>query len=106
MRKFPLPYNANTMVGKLKLMFQGTIILSKTDRPCKFNSGHKKTAPPRECSTEVKGVGRNRTDDEAFAEPCLTTWLPRRINILKFRIICAWVMQDYFIKKESKLLQA
>ena len=24
------------------------------------------------------GVGRNRTDDEAFAEPCLTTWLPRR----------------------------
>ena len=24
------------------------------------------------------GEGRNRTDDAAFAEPCLTTWLPRR----------------------------
>ena len=24
------------------------------------------------------GVGRNRTDGQAFAEPCLTTWLPRR----------------------------
>ena len=23
------------------------------------------------------GEGRNRTDDAAFAEPCLTTWLPR-----------------------------
>lgn len=27
---------------------------------------------------KAKGVDRNRTDDEAFAEPCLTTWLPRR----------------------------
>ncbi len=25
----------------------------------------------------IGGEGRNRTDDAAFAEPCLTTWLPR-----------------------------
>ena len=28
-----------------------------------------------------KGVDRNRTDGEAFAEPCLTTWLPRRNKV-------------------------
>lgn len=26
----------------------------------------------------IGGVSRNRTDDAAFAEPCLATWLPRR----------------------------
>ena len=26
---------------------------------------------------EDGGEGRNRTGDRAFAEPCLTTWLPR-----------------------------
>src|SRR5476651_2478264 len=43
----------------------------------------------------IGGEGRNRTDDAAFAEPCLTTWLPRhrddevkfvsRANQVKFR---------------------
>ena len=28
------------------------------------------------------GEGRNRTDDEAFAEPCLTTWLPRHGELI------------------------
>lgn len=36
---------------------------------------NKKTRPEK-----IGGVGRNRTDDEAFAEPCLTTWLPRPIK--------------------------
>jgi hypothetical protein len=26
---------------------------------------------------EVGGAERNRTADEGFADPCLTTWLPR-----------------------------
>ena len=26
---------------------------------------------------KIGGEGRNRTGDRAFAEPCLTTWLPR-----------------------------
>lgn len=26
----------------------------------------------------LRGMGGNRTHGEAFAEPCLTTWLPRR----------------------------
>ncbi len=30
---------------------------------------------PRE--SKIGGEGRNRTGDRAFAEPCLTTWLPR-----------------------------
>jgi hypothetical protein len=27
---------------------------------------------------KIGGEDRNRTGDRAFAEPCLTTWLPRR----------------------------
>ena len=36
----------------------------------------------------VGGGSRNRTDDEAFAEPCLTTWLPRRERAHKLNSFC------------------
>jgi hypothetical protein len=32
-----------------------------------------------------RGAGRNRTADKGFADPCLTTWRPRRsVKIIAF----------------------
>ena len=39
-----------------------------------------------------RGDGRNRTDDEGFADPCLTTWLRRLIAYDKQATVHAVVL--------------
>lgn len=42
----------------------------------------------------LRGMGGNRTHGEAFAEPCLTTWLPRRnLKFIKQSYIVSLIKQ-------------
>lgn len=57
----------------------------------------------------LRGMGGNRTHGEAFAEPCLTTWLPRRnLKFIKQSYIVSLIKQKiktppeifYYFKSE------
>ena len=57
----------------------------------------------------LRGMGGNRTHGEAFAEPCLTTWLPRRnLKIIRQSYIVSLIKQKiktppeifYYFKSE------
>jgi hypothetical protein len=61
--------------GTLETARIGTKSLAEGSAECK---NFKSMVWAVESELKFGGAERNRTADEGFADPCLTTWLPRR----------------------------